>query len=124
MTEASLEQNMAAARHEHLVPGVQPTTSARLAVVATSAEAVVPRLPGSLDPVPVVRGCQMCIRAGGEHVSGDAPESAGLVVGDDSPVVVPCRQGDLAEFVQGEDLRAGNVPDALQWGTGCDLDDC
>jgi hypothetical protein len=58
----------------------------------------------------------VCVRACNEHVTGDAREHAGLIVGDDGPVVLPCRQGDPAEFIEGEDVRAGNSPDALQWG--------
>jgi Bacterial regulatory proteins, luxR family len=36
-----------------------------------------------------------------------AAKDAGLVVGDDRPVVMLCRQGDPAEFIEGEDVRAG-----------------
>jgi hypothetical protein len=42
------------------------------------------RLPGRLEPVLVVRACQVCGRAGGEHVAGDGREDAGLFVGDDT----------------------------------------
>ena len=81
------------------------------------------RLPGRLDPVLVVRGCQVCVRACGEHVAGDARERADLVIGDDGPVILLCRQGDPAEFVEGEDVRAGNVPDAPQRRAGGDCGD-
>ena len=59
-------------------------------------------------------GRHVCIRTGDERVPGDAGEQAGRVVGGDGPAVVACRQGDPAELVEGEYVRAGDGPDALQ----------
>src|SRR6266496_1980114 len=38
------------------------------------------RLRGRLDQVLVVRGCQVCVRACGEHVAGDAANMPGSLV--------------------------------------------
>src|SRR6476620_7765474 len=70
---------------------------------------------GSGEPVGVVGGGEVCVLVG-ENVPLDDGEHAGTRVGNDCTAVALMGQGDPAELVQGEDLGAGNVADAVQRG--------
>ena len=68
-----------------------------------------------------MRRGQVCAWACGEHVAADRGEHAGLVVRNHGPVVVLGCQGEPAEFVEREDVRAGDAPDAVERRAGRDL---
>jgi hypothetical protein len=50
-------------------------------------------LPALLNPVKVVSGCQVCVRARDERLTRDARQHAGLLVDGDGPPVLPSLQG-------------------------------
>lgn len=80
-------------------------------------------LAGGGEPIAIARAADQCVVPARQGVRGGQGEGAGRGVGGHCAVVTAGREGEAADVVQGDDLRAHHVADAEQRGARGDVGD-